>query len=72
MKRILFAVMLVLLVCSEVWADVEIDEGNFPDEVFREYVRSHFDKDSDDVLSEAEIARAKHIRVGLFIRPLLW
>ena len=34
---------------------VEITEENFPDAVFREYVRSNFDKNGDGLLSEAEI-----------------
>jgi hypothetical protein len=60
-----------LCVCvSCAWADVGINAENFPDDVFREYVRSSYDADSNDILSEAEIARVKHIRVGLFVRPL--
>ena len=42
---------------------VEIDETNFPDEKFREYVKTKFDKDNDDILSADEIAKAKEISV---------
>ena len=42
---------------------VEIDETNFPDEKFREYVKTKFDKDNDDILSADEIAEAKEISV---------
>ena len=43
--------------------DVAIDETNFPDEKFREYVKTKFDKDNDDILSADEIAEAKEISV---------
>ena len=42
---------------------VEIDETNFPDEKFREYVKTKFDEDNDDILSADEIAEAKEISV---------
>ena len=42
---------------------VEIDETNFPDEKFREYVKTKFDKDNDDILSADEIAAADTIFV---------
>ena len=42
---------------------VEIDKTNFPDEKFREYVKTKFDKDNDDILSADEIAEAKEISV---------
>lgn len=43
--------------------DVEINEANFPDSIFREYVKTKFDKDNDDILSADEIAKAKEISV---------
>lgn len=71
MIKKIFCVLLFSCACvSCAWADVGINAENFPDDIFREYVRSKYDTDSDDILSEAEIARAKHIRVGLFITPL--
>lgn len=51
---------------NEVQQEVEsvaIDEEHFPDEVFREYVRSNFDKDNDGVLSEEEIFEIKIIDI---------
>ena len=43
--------------------DVAIDETNFPDENFRQYVKTEFDKDNDDSLSAEEIAAANRIHV---------
>ena len=49
---------------------VPIDEEHFPDEVFREYVKT-FDSDSDNVLSEKEIQKVIDIQVqGTEIRSL--
>ena len=42
---------------------VDINETNFPDATFRQYVKVKFDKDSDDILSAAEIAAADTIFV---------
>ena len=41
---------------------VEINETNFPDETFRDYVKD-FDKDGNDVLSPQEIAEVTEINV---------
>ena len=41
--------------------EVAINETNFPDEIFRNYVKNNFDNDSNNVLSEEEIAGAKGI-----------
>lgn len=43
--------------------DVVIDETNFPDEGFRQYVKDKFDTNKDDTLSADEIAEAKEIFV---------
>ena len=43
--------------------DVVIDETNFPDEGFRQYVKDKFDINKDDTLSADEIAEAKEISV---------
>lgn len=43
--------------------DVPIDETNFPDEGFRQYVKDKFDTDNNDSLSADEIAEAKEIFV---------
>ncbi len=41
-----------------------INATNFPDDVFREYVRSNFDKNSDGCLSTSEISSATGIYVS--------
>ena len=43
--------------------DVAINDTNFPDEKFREYVKTEFDKDNNDILSAEEIAAVKDILV---------
>lgn len=43
--------------------EIAINETNFPDEIFREYVISEFDKDKNNKLSEEEIANAQYINV---------
>lgn len=43
--------------------DVAINEANFPDENFRQYVKTEFDKDNNDSLSADEIAAVKDIHV---------
>ena len=48
--------VMMLAICAEAWADVEINETNFPDDLFRNYVSGTFDKDSNGTLSNAEIA----------------
>ncbi len=42
---------------------VAIDEANFPDETFRDYVEGHFDTDADGKLSTGEIAEVTEIRL---------
>ena len=41
--------------------DVAIDEANFPDKTFREYVSDNFDENEDNVLSDDEIAKVTSI-----------
>lgn len=43
--------------------DVAINETNFPDSGFREYVKKEFDKDNNDTLSAEEIAAVQDISV---------
>lgn len=45
-------------------ADVEINEMNFPDQIFRNYVVSEFDKDNNGTLSEEEMANVTFIPVS--------
>lgn len=44
-------------------AKVTINETNFPDEIFREYVLKQFDIDKNEVLSEDEIKNIKYINI---------
>ena len=53
---------MVLAVSCALAADTVIDESNFPDAVFREYVKA-FDTDSDGVLSDAELGKVAVIDV---------
>lgn len=43
--------------------DVAINEANFPDENFRQYVKDNFDTNKDDTLSADEIAAVQNIDV---------
>ena len=43
---------------------IEIDEANFPDTVFREYVRSEFDLNGDNKLEADELICVEYIGVG--------
>ena len=68
MKRKLLSVFLsaaLLIGCLPMTAiadtGVTINEANFPDPVFREYISSNFDTVKDGVLSAAEIADVKYI-----------
>ena len=58
---VLGLVMVLGLMPSAAFAgegDVEINETNFPDSVFRTYIEKNCDKDGDKALSESEIADA--------------
>lgn len=45
-------------------AEITIDETNFPDELFRNYISSNFDKNNDNSLSADEILNVKTINVN--------
>ena len=62
-RMIVLALSVVLMFCVSAWGSVEINATTFPDEVFRSYVSSNFDTDSDDVLSDSEIANVTSIAV---------
>ena len=44
--------------------EVSINVKNFPDSAFREYVKTEFDKNGNDVLSVAELEAATRISIG--------
>ena len=43
--------------------DVAIDSTNFPDDEFRNYVKTQFDKNSNDILEESELLAVTNINV---------
>ena len=45
---------------------VEINDENFPDEGFRNYVKSNFDKDSNGILSVEEINNATRVDISYY------
>ena len=70
---LLCLVMVVGLLPTAVLAadEVAINETNFPDEKFRNYVLTEFDKNSDSKLSSEEIAAVKKIQAnGMGIKSL--
>lgn len=50
-------------ICGEEDPGLAINETNFPDEKFREYVKEKFDKDSNNYLSDEEIGKI----TGIFV-----
>ena len=61
MKKILSSVAVAVLAATQAFASVDINATNFPDATFRGYVSQNFDENSDGVLSDAEIAKAKTV-----------
>ena len=61
-RRLLACCLVSLLLVSGAYADVALTPENFPDEVFRSYVKG-FDVDSDDVLSTSELISVDRIDV---------
>ena len=65
-----FSGIIILVLCFsfiaavQAWSDVEINEKNFPDDNFREYVRKNFDTDSNGTLRDEEISDAKMVNVN--------
>ena len=53
---------MALLSTMTAWADVEINEENFPDENFRDYLLSQ-DFGEDGVLTDDEIAKTKTLSI---------
>ncbi|MBE5954352.1 MAG: hypothetical protein E7257_09455 [Lachnospiraceae bacterium] len=47
--------------------DVAINETNFPDPVFRNYISDKFDKDGNKVITQAEINKITDIRCGSYV-----
>jgi len=71
MKKILHFILLSFclifffgLVTTAYAEDVDINETNFPDSVFRNYVSMNYDTDSDGKLSESEISITKFLHIS--------
>ena len=45
--RLMLLAVMVLAMCAKAFADVEINEDNFPDANFRSYVSSHCDTNNN-------------------------
>ena len=63
MRQKLLLALLALLTASTAWADVEINETNFPDANFRNWVLGQT-YGADGVLTESEIANVTNIEVN--------
>lgn len=63
MKKTLLIISMALLTAMSAWADVEINETNFPDENFRNWVLSQ-EYGADGVLTDEEIAGIITIEVS--------
>ena len=63
--------MLMIAICQAAWADVEINEVNFPDEHFRYWILSE-PYGKDGILTDKEIAEIKTLDIpaDLYIRSL--
>ena len=70
MKQRLLLTLFALFSATISWADVEINEENFPDEIFRNWVLSQ-DYGTDGVLTNVEIAGVKDISVQTMALSIL-
>ena len=55
MKKLLCIISLLLMLCAPALGEVAVNEENFPDATFRNYLRTKIDTDEDGNLSDAEI-----------------
>ncbi len=71
-KTLIIALLLLMLmfvqgICAvqvKATGEVAINEANFPDNNFRQYIRNHYDDDKNDILSAAEIAAVSKMDVS--------
>ena len=63
---VLLCVILLLALAAGAYADgsVSIDAAHFPDETFRQYVKTTWDQNGDNVLSADEIAAVQNINLS--------
>lgn len=59
----LLLLLFLCLVCFSALADVSINESNFPDEIFREYILNNIDTNADHMLSDRRIEETETINV---------
>ena len=63
MKKFLMCLCAAFAFSQTTWADVEINETNFPDEAFRTYLSGQ-SYGKDGILTDAEIAKVKTLNVA--------
>lgn len=63
MKKTLLIISMALLTAMSAWADVQINETNFPDENFRNWVLSQ-DYGADGMLTDVEIKGINRLYIG--------
>ena len=82
----ILAVAMILLPATQVLADeninpgsriaatgdIAIDARNFPDEVFRNWIKDNLDEDTDGVLSQTEIDQITHINIPYKEAKIEW
>ena len=61
--RLLVLAVMLLAIGAEAFADVAINETNFPDDVFRNYVIEHFRTYSDSFLSQEKVDNVSQMAV---------
>ena len=68
MRKFVFYLALILAFtsasCARAFADVPINSTNFPDENFRDFILENFDKNWDEVLSQAEINAVTEMNIS--------
>ena len=63
MKKIIISMLALLAIATTAEAQVEINETNFKDQKFRNYVSNNYDKDKNGTLSTEEIAAVKEMNL---------
>ena len=63
MKKMIISLLALLAIATTAEAQVEINETNFKDQKFRNYVSNNYDKDKNGTLSTEEIAAVKEMNL---------
>ena len=53
--------LVLVMICTYALADVDINDTNFPDGIFRAFIQGEFDKDQDGKLNDDEISKAAFV-----------